>query len=92
MVCDWWECSFRSGCMQHCLFNGAKYPPCASCVRFDLCDNCTNYVDCAKLITRYLPNMFRRLVREIRLGEDTAQTQQFINKRTCGGRKIPTKK
>ena len=92
MVCDWWECSFRQMCMQHCLFDGAIYPPCASCVRFDLCDCCINYVDCAKLVTRYLPNMFRRLVREIRLGEDSASAVRKITKDTCCGRKNPTKK
>ena len=92
MVCDWWECSFRPTCMEHCLFNGAKYPPCASCVKFDCCDYCNHYTECAKLISRYLPNMFRRLVREIRNGEDTAQTEKYIRRKTCGGRKNPTKR
>ena len=92
MVCDWWECSFRPQCMEHCLFNGAKYPPCASCVKFDYCDCCTRYTECAKLITQFLPNMFRRLVRDIRLGEDTTQTVRKIRSNTCGGRKNSTKK
>lgn len=92
MVCDWWECANRPECMQHCLFNGAKYPPCAMCINFDCCSVCANYIDCANLVCRYLPNMFRRLVREIRLGEDTQSTQKLINKHTLGGRKNPTKK
>lgn len=91
MVCDWWECSFRPTCIEHCLFNGAKYPPCAVCVKFDCCDYCTRYTECAKLITRYLPNMFRRLVREIRNGEETQKTEQYIKRNTCKGRKNPTK-
>ena len=87
MVCDWWDCKYYSDCKNLLIYNGCKFPPCASCVRFDLCESCKNYVDCAGLITRYLPNMFRRLVREIRLGEDTEKTQQKIRKRTLGGQK-----
>ena len=92
MVCDWWDCENFEECKKHCLFNGTNYPPCASCVRFDSCDFCAHYVECSKLITQFLPNMFRRLVREIRLGEDTALTVQQIKRDTCGGRKNPTKK
>lgn len=87
MVCDFWECRLRSECEEHILFNGSNYPPCALCVHFDLCDVCSHYVECADLVCRYLPNMFRRLVKEIREGEDTQQIQQIINKNTLGGRK-----
>lgn len=87
MVCDYWECRLRSDCEDHLLFNGAKYTPCAFCVQFDSCSVCANYIDCAQLVTRYLPNMFRRLVKEIRQGEDTQQIQQIINKNTLSGRK-----
>lgn len=85
MVCDWWECRHRSDCRR--LYPDMIYPPCASCVQFDLCKSCVNYVECAELVTRYLPNMFRRLVREIRLGEDTTRTQQIIRRNTLNGRK-----
>lgn len=85
MVCDWWDCKHRIECRQR--FAYMKYTPCASCVQFDLCRSCTNYVECADLVTKFLPNMFRRLVREIRLGEDTTQTQQIIRRNTLNGRK-----
>ncbi len=39
------------------------------------------------MVTKYLPQMFRRLVREIRLGEDTERTQQIIRRNTLNGRK-----
>lgn len=82
-----WDCVNFEECKLHLLFNGAKYPPCVSCVHFDTCDFCSKYIDCAELVTRYLPDMFRRLVRDIRLGEDTTRTCQFINRNTLGGRK-----
>ena len=87
MTCDWWECELFSDCKLRCIYSGANYPPCAMCVHLDLCDTCVNYVKCADLVTRYLPNMFRRLVREIRLGEDTTRTQQIIRRNTLGGKK-----
>lgn len=86
LVCDWWVCSCYNDCKAQCYYTGAKYPPCACCVRFDKCSVCANYVDCADIVTKYLPNMFRRLVREIRLGEDTQKTEQYIKRNTLGGR------
>lgn len=90
MVCDWWECDHFSECCSRAVFSGHKYPPCACCVHFDKCDFCSNFVDCADVVRTYLPDMFRRLVREIRLGEDSAKLerfQQLINRDTLGGRK-----
>lgn len=86
MVCDWWECANFEDCK---MINGGNrgYPPCACCVRFDSCSVCSHYVECADLVTQFLPDMFRRMVREIRLGEDTEHTQQVIRRKTCGGRK-----
>ncbi len=86
MVCDWWECANFEDCKAH---NGGylNYPPCACCIRFDSCSVCSHYVECADLVTQFLPEMFRRMVREIRLGEDTEHTQQVIRRKTCGGRK-----
>lgn len=80
MVCDWWECSKRSECEQR--YKNRNYPPCAVCVSFDKCDVCVNAAECTGLIFRYLPHMYRRLVREIRLGEDTTKTQQIIRQHT----------
>lgn len=91
MVCDWWDCEKHEECKQHLLFSGAKYPPCAVCVHFDKCDFCSHFSECSRLVTRYLPNMFRRLVREIRNGEETDSTEQYIKRNTCKGRKNPTK-
>lgn len=87
MVCDWWECSNFSDCSENCLYNGTKYPPCAMCVRFDSCAVCSHYIECADLITRYLPQLFRRMVRDIRLGEDTQRVEQIVRRKTLGGRK-----
>lgn len=87
MVCDWWECFRYEDCMIDNLYSGAKRPPCAFCVRFDACDFCSHYVECADLVTRYLPQLFRRMVRDIRLGEDTQRTEQIIRRNTLGGRK-----
>ncbi len=85
MVCDWWECKYFRLCRER---NSDRiYPPCAVCVQFDACAVCSRYVECSELITRYLPDMFRRLVREIRLGEDTEKTQQIIRRNTLGGKK-----
>lgn len=87
MVCDWWECEHFGKCKDRCIYTGAKYPPCACCVSFDMCSVCPHYVECADLVRKYLPNMFRRLVREIRLGEDTQHTEQYIRRNTLHGRK-----
>lgn len=87
MTCDYWECSNFAECKERLTYSGAKYPPCAMCFHFDRCDLCKNYIDCADLVTRYLPNMFRRLVLEIRHGEDTNRTEQYIRIHTHGGKK-----
>lgn len=86
MTCDWWECEHFSECRER--FIEFKYPPCASCVYFDCCSVCSNYVECADLVSRFLPHMFRRLVREIRLGESTAKTEQEIRRNTLRGKKL----
>ena len=87
MVCNFWSfCNFED-CKKHCTYSGAKYPPCAMCVHFDMCDVCTKYVECADLVTRYLPDMFRRLVLDIRHGEDTQRTEQHIRRNTRGGKR-----
>lgn len=85
MVCDWWKCEHFVECRER--FYYANYPPCASCVQFDACSVCGRFIECAELVTRYLPNMFRRLVRDIRLGEDTQQIEQHIRRNTLGGKK-----
>lgn len=87
MTCDFWECSHFAECVEHTLYSGAKYPPCACCVHFDMCDFCTRYVECADLVTRYLPHMFRRLVHDLRYGLDLEKTQQFIRRNTRGGKR-----
>ncbi len=87
MVCDWWECRNREDCEKRQLYSGTKYPPCGVCIQFDLCASCSHFVECSGLVCKYLPNMFRRMVREIRLGEDTEKTQQYIKRNTLGGRK-----
>lgn len=89
-MCDWWECSHFKECSERSLVSGRKYPPCACCVHFDKCDYCQNYIDCADVVRTYLPDMFRRLVREIRTGEDSAKLDyynQLIRRNTLGGRK-----
>lgn len=86
-MCDWWRCSRFEDCKSRCIYSGAKYPPCAFCVHLDMCDTCAEFVNCSELVTTFLPNMFRRLVREIRLGEDTSKTEQFIRRNTLGGKK-----
>lgn len=87
MVCDFWACKHFEDCKVHCVYSGAKYPPCAMCVQFDLCDSCTRFVECAELVTRYLPQMFRRLVLDIRHGEDTQRAEQYIRRNTRGGKR-----
>lgn len=87
MVCDFWACKHFEDCKVHCVYSGAKYPPCACCVRFDMCDSCTRFVECAELVTRYLPQMFRRLVLDIRHGEDTQRAEQYIRRNTRGGKR-----
>ena len=76
---------YRELCRER--FRDMNYTPCAFCRQFDSCGICSHYVECADLVTKFLPNMFRRLVREIRLGEDTARTQQMIRRNTLNGRK-----
>lgn len=85
MVCDYWECNHRIQCLRALSVDGRL--PCACCVHFDKCDYCRNYMECADLVTRYLPDMFRRMVREIRTGEDTTKTEQCIRRNTLNGRK-----
>lgn len=87
MVCDWWECRNFEDCFKRSQLSGHKYPPCACCLKFDSCELCANYIDCADLVCKYLPNMFRRLVRDIRHGDDTAITERYIMMNTLGGRK-----
>lgn len=85
MVCDYWECRNKAHCTS--VHAERKYPPCACCPHFDKCDVCSKYVDCADLVVKYLPDMFRRLVKEIRTGEDTARTEQLIRRNTLNGKK-----
>lgn len=85
MVCDYWECSHYAQCL--ILLAPEERLPCPFCVHWDMCDYCRNFVECAELVTHYLPNMFRRMVRDIRTGEDTMKTEQYINRNTLGGRK-----
>lgn len=61
-------------------YKGYKYTPCASCQGFDKCSHCINYIDCCDYVVKYLPDMFRRLVKEIRTGEDTVKTEQSIKR------------
>lgn len=87
MVCDFWECSHWSECAERAFVSGQNYPPCPCCVKFDSCEICANYIDCCGLVCKYLPNMFRRLVLEIRHGEDTTFTERYIRLNTLGGKK-----
>lgn len=87
MVCDYWACSRFEDCKARCTYSGSKYPPCAMCVHFDMCDVCSRYIECADLVTKYLPQMFRRLVLDIRHGEDTSRTEQHIRRNTRGGKR-----
>jgi len=87
MCCDDWECKNRETCLR--LFTSGDYtrPPCASCSSFDCCKVCLHYIECCDLVCRYLPNMFRRLVREIRHGENLEYVQQYIRRNTHGGKR-----
>lgn len=87
MVCDFWTCKRFEDCKLHCVYSGANYPPCACCVHFDMCDSCTRFAECADLVAKYLPQMFRRLVLDIRHGEDTQRTEQYIRRNTRGGKR-----
>lgn len=85
MVCDWWECANRSECRR--IHADSLFLPCAMCPRFDKCDVCIHRPECMDLMCTYTPNMVRRLVREIRTGEDTSRTEQYIRRNTLGGKK-----
>ena len=85
MTCDFWECEHFSECPQVGFVY--KYPPCAACSSFDSCAVCVHYVECCDLVRKVLPNMFRRLVREIRHGEDLEGVQQYIRRNTHGGKR-----
>lgn len=85
MTCDFWECEHRSECPQ--IGYIYKYPPCAACMSFDSCAVCVHYIECCDLVRKILPNMFRRLVREIRHGENLESVQQYIRRNTHGGKK-----
>lgn len=87
MVCDYWGCCHFEECRVRCTYSGAKYPPCAICIHFDMCDVCTEYIDCCDLVTKFLPNMFRRLVLDIRHGVDTQRIEQHIRRNTRGGKR-----
>lgn len=87
MVCDYWACRRFEDCKACCTYSGSKYPSCHACVHFDMCDVCTRYVECADLVTKFLPQMFRRLVNDIRHGEDTQRTEQHIRRNTRGGKR-----
>mgnify|MGYP003504383299 FL=1 len=80
MVCDYWICKHKQECRER--HADRKYTPCACCQGFDKCSHCAEYINCCGLVVRYLPDMFRRLVREIMLGEDTAKTEQAIRRVT----------
>ena len=90
MVCDWWECANVETCRR--LHPDSRFLPCAMCPRFDKCEVCTKRTECMDLMSKYTPNMVRRLVREIRTGEDTTMTEQYINRHTLGGKKRGIKK
>lgn len=80
MVCDFWYCRYKEDCKKR--YAEQKYTPCASCTGFDKCSHCAKYLECCGLVVRFLPDMFRRLVHEIRIGEDTAKTEQAIKRST----------
>ena len=82
MVCDFWLCEHERECRER--FSNRPFTPFASCPSFDKCKVCGRYIECADLVRQYLPDMFRRLVREIRNGEDTAKTEQAIRRQTRG--------
>ena len=85
MTCDYWECRYREDCPGISLVY--PRPPCASCSGFDACNTCVHYVECCDLVCKFLPNMFRRMVREIRHGEDLENVQQYIRRNTHGGKR-----
>lgn len=80
MTCDYWECARFSECKTH--FSELIYPPCCACVQFDECCSCANYLECCDLVRKYLPQMFRRMVREIRHGEPLEPVKQYIRRNT----------
>lgn len=85
LTCDFWECKNREECIQ--AYGGVRYRPCPACSGFDSCTYCAHYIECCDLVVKYLPNMFCRLVREIRHGENLEQVQQYIRRNTHGGKR-----
>lgn len=85
MCCDYWECKHRDECVQK--YGDYKYRPCAACSGFDTCVYCSHYIECCDLVVKWLPNMFRRLVHEIRHGENLEPVQQYIRRNTHGGKR-----
>lgn len=85
VTCDYWECRYR----ENCPAKSPVYPrpPCAGCPKFDGCEVCAHYIECCDLVVKWLPNMFRRLVREIRHGENLETVQQYIRRNTHGGKR-----
>ena len=82
MVCDFWECQHGQECRQR--FTARPFPPCPMCPSFDKCSVCSKYIECCDLIRKYAPNFLRRLVREIRHGEDIESTEQVLRRKTKG--------
>lgn len=87
MTCDFWKCKYFAECLSHNLYSGAKYPPCGVCVHFDMCDVCVKYIECCDLVVKFLPQMFRRMVRDIRCGFDLCEVERIIRRNTRGGKK-----
>lgn len=87
MTCDFWECEHFDECKQRSFYGYRQFPPCACCVRFDGCEVCEKYSECCELVRRYLPDMFRRMVLEIRRGENLEGVQKYIRRNTLKGKK-----
>lgn len=84
-MCDYWECKHRDECIEK--YGDYKYRPCHVCGGFDSCTYCAHYIECCDLMVKLLPNMFRRLIREIRGGERLELVEQEIRRRTHGGKR-----
>ena len=85
LTCDYWECKHRDTCPL--VGRVYPHPPCAMCTSFDGCGVCAHYIECCDLVCKFLPNMFRRLVREIRHGENLENVQQYIRMNTHGSKR-----